>query len=98
MQGTGPGKIWGAVPEFMWSYRREPRRSEDNVLRSRFEPGTSWIRSRNANAIVSFGGAVMSMGCLNGLTEVTVASVYGNKNGNRRRPCVIIPFSVCLSL
>ena len=45
-----------------------------------------------------FGDAEMNMGCLNGLTEVTVASMYGNKDCNRGRLGVIIPFSVSLSV
>jgi hypothetical protein len=41
----------------------------------------------------------MPMGCLNGLTEVTVASMYGNKDCNRGRLGVIIPFlSLSLSV
>lgn len=44
---------------------------------------------------MSFGDGEMNLGCRNGLTEVTVASVFGNKNCNRGRLGVIIPF-LCL--
>jgi hypothetical protein len=82
VQGTGPGIIWGAVPEFTWPYQRESRRSEDNQSSGRdlnlgppgYEAGTLTSLS------CYFGDAEMNMGCLNGLTEVTVASMYGNKD------------------
>jgi hypothetical protein len=59
VEGSGRGLIQGTIPEFVWRDWGKSRKTQSGLasLRSRFEPGTSRIRSWSANhSTTTFGG------------------------------------------